>query len=152
VTNNAHAIRRSVLGIAFALTMAAEAIGADLTVTVLGVRSDRGQIALGLYEGAASWPDGTPAFQIDLPAAPATLSYVFKDLPQGRYALSGFHDENANGRFDTGFLGLPREGFIFSRDRKPRFSSPGFEACAIDVGAAGTHITVSVQYWPSAAP
>jgi uncharacterized protein (DUF2141 family) len=66
-------------------------------------------------------------------------------VPPGRWALSLVHDENANGRLDT-FLGIPREGFGFSRNPRIRFGAPGFDDVAFAVGAAPAAMTVEMKY------
>jgi uncharacterized protein (DUF2141 family) len=43
----------------------------------------------------------------------------------GDYALLIIHDENRNGRLDT-MLGLPREGFGFSRNPAMRMGPPHY--------------------------
>ena len=35
----------------------------------------------------------------------------FNDIPPGTYAIAVFHDENANGKLDKNFLGIPCEGY-----------------------------------------
>jgi uncharacterized protein (DUF2141 family) len=34
----------------------------------------------------------------------------FPGVNAGTYAISVFHDENSNGKLDTNFMGIPREG------------------------------------------
>jgi len=31
-------------------------------------------------------------------------------IPPGTYAIACYHDENDNGKLDTNFLGIPKEG------------------------------------------
>src|ERR1700751_1493351 len=91
-----NAMRFSVL-LACALCPLAASAG-DLTVTVDHVRSDRGAILAALYDSEASFmkqPLGRATFKVK--AATGEVQYVFHDLPAGKYALTAFHDENANG-------------------------------------------------------
>ena len=37
------------------------------------------------------------------------------------------HDENRNGKLDTNFLGIPKEGVGASNNPKSRFGPPSFE-------------------------
>jgi len=43
----------------------------------------------------------------------------FEDIPPGTYALVVIHDENMNGKLDTNWVGIPKEGYGFSNDVKP---------------------------------
>ena len=124
-------------------------LAADLTVTVEGLPSDKGKVSLGLYQKGDGFPDGKASYEVDVPAAQGHIAYVFKNLPPGRYALTGFHDENNNGKMDYSFIGIPKEGFVFSNDAKPGLSSPSFDACAIDVADKPIAITVHIQHWGS---
>ncbi len=47
------------------------------------------------------------------------------DVPPGGYALLVIHDENRNGKLDT-LLGMPREGFGFSRNPALRMGPPHY--------------------------
>ena len=51
---------------------------------------------------------------------------VFKGLPKGVYGISGFHDENKNGKLDTNFVGYPVEEYCASRNARNTFSAPSF--------------------------
>jgi len=47
------------------------------------------------------------------------------DVAPGEYALLVIHDENRNGKLDT-MLGVPREGFGFSRNPALRMGPPHY--------------------------
>jgi len=126
---------------------ASSAFAADLTVTVEGLTSGNGKVSLGLYQKTDKFPDGKASREVDVPAAPGRIVYVFKDLAPGRYAITGFHDENNNGKMDYNFIGIPKEGFVFSNDAKPGLSAPSFDACAITIADKPVAITVHIQHW-----
>lgn len=56
-----------------------------------------------------------------------TALCVFKRIPKGLYGLSGFHDENGNGKLDTNFVGMPVEDYCASRGARGTFGPPSFE-------------------------
>ena len=119
---------------------------ADLTVTVDNIRSDSGTIRLSIYTSAAEWPDkSTNDYGKIVPAKHGQVVLHF-DLPPGIYAINGFHDENGNAKFDTNFLGIPEEGYIFSNDARPVLSAPSFDAAAFRLPPSGAAITMSVKY------
>ena len=63
----------------------------------------------------------------------------------GHYAISVLHDENSNLKADF-MLGMPREGFGFSRNAKVRFGPPKFSAASFPVGAGGTSQSLTMKY------
>jgi uncharacterized protein (DUF2141 family) len=134
------AILAGFLGLVF------EASAADLTVTVEGVHH-AGKLILGLYNYPDQWPQGKALYKVSVPATEGNVVYIFKQLPPGHYALTGFHDENDNGKMDYSFIGLPEEGFFFSNDASPTFSTPKFDTCTIIITDAPAAITVHIQHW-----
>lgn len=52
---------------------------------------------------------------------------VFKDIPNGTYAISLFHDENQNGKMDTNFMGIPKEDYGCSNNAKGFMGPPKWE-------------------------
>jgi uncharacterized protein (DUF2141 family) len=136
-----------VLGGALLACAIVPASAAELVVTVDNLRSDAGDVRLSLFASAAEWPDQSTAdHDLVEPARRDGVTFVF-DVPPGVYALAGFHDENRNGRFDTNFLGLPREGFAFSNDARPFLREPPFAAASFTVPPEGTRIRVRMVYW-----
>jgi uncharacterized protein (DUF2141 family) len=63
----------------------------------------------------------------------------------GRYALAVIHDENGNGRLDK-FMGIPREGFGFSRNPRIRMGPPRFDEVRFDVAAGNVRQIVRMKY------
>lgn len=59
------------------------------------------------------------------------VTLTFKNIPNGVYAISLFHDENLNKKLDKNFLGIPQEGYAFSNNvhhalRAAEFSEANF--------------------------
>lgn len=54
------------------------------------------------------------------------------DVPQGRYSVRIFHDENDNRKMDTNFLGIPKEGWAMSNNVKASFGPPDFGKSLFD--------------------
>ena len=117
--------------------------GVDLTVENL--RNARGILQLCVTSDASYFPDckGDPS-AISRSVAASEPSATFS-LPPGRYAISLIHDENGNGKLDT-TLGIPREGFAFSRNPKIRFGPPRFDEASFQVGNNRTGQTLRVRY------
>ena len=77
------------------------------------------------------------------PAGGVTI--VVRGLAAGTYAVAVYHDENGNGAFDQGFLGIPLEDYGFSNDAGAFFGPPSFAEAAFRIGAAGGRITIRLD-------
>ena len=77
---------------------------------------------------------------------PATQNVVkFEGLAPGDYAAAIIHDENGNAKLDT-LMGIPREGFGFSRNPAIGFGPPNFDAARFAVGGHATAQQVRMRY------
>lgn len=126
--------------------MAASAQPASFEVDVTGLRDTRGAIQACLTRAPAHFPDckSDPAALTE--TAPAGARRVtFRSVPPGQYALAIFHDANANRKLDT-FIGIPREGFGFSRNPVIRFGAPRFDKVSIELGPGFVRTNVRLQY------
>ena len=56
-----------------------------------------------------------------------SCTVTFKDVPAGTYAVSYIHDENGNGKMDTNFMGIPKEGYGCSNNAKGFMGPPKWE-------------------------
>ena len=124
--------RRTLLMAACLLFALGQAVNAaDVILTVDGISSTRGTLMLELADSEASWQNRAPPVAIGQ-ATPAdqSVTYTFRDVKPGTYALSIFQDENNNGKFDTNFLGIPKESWGFSNNphvmRKATFDEAKF--------------------------
>ncbi len=113
-----------------------------------GLHSDRGQVVCALFAAANDFPK-----RIDRAFARTTAQIIsgratceFPGIPAGVYAVSVFHDENLNGRLDTNWLGIPREGVGASNNPKPRMGPPKFAAAEFQHSAASMDIEIFVRY------
>ncbi|EJL33208.1 DUF2141 domain-containing protein [Novosphingobium sp. AP12] len=116
-------------------------------VTVTELRSDKGQVLACLTTRADAFPDCDKdplARKLTVPAA-AEVHLDFGAVPAGRYAVSVIHDENGNGKLDTR-LGIPREGYGFSRDAAVRMGPPKFEHAAVDVAGETVRLAIRMRY------
>lgn len=119
---------------------------ASLDIIITGIKSDKGVIRLALCPPGAGFPDckskvvRTASLTIAGGIARATLT----GLAPGSYAVSVFHDANANAKLDT-FAGIPKEGYGFSRNPSFKPRAPKFAEAEIAVwGAAST--TIRLRY------
>jgi uncharacterized protein (DUF2141 family) len=131
------------------LATAGQAGAAELRVQVTDLRNAKGKVRVALFRTPADFPKEEGLFrEAVVPAAGATVTLVLADVPPGTYGLAAFHDENGDGKFDRGFLGIPREGYGFGNDAPVVFDAPPFEQAAIVVTEPATQTTVRMRYWP----
>lgn len=71
---------------------------------------------------------------------------TFRNLNAGRYAIAVIHDANADGKLNRGFLGIPIEGFGFSRNPRILTGPPNFGDAAISVSSVTTNIQIQMKY------
>ena len=135
-----------IAALALLLTGAA-ARATDLELQVQGLRNTSGTIHLCLTRSAAHFPDCTgEAGMISRTVRAAEASSILiRGVPPGDYAVSLIHDENGDGQLNK-FLGIPREGFGFSRNPRLRMGPPGFEECRFAVTGALVRETIRVKY------
>lgn len=83
--------------------------------------------------------------RVRVPATDGTQTVCF-DLPgAGRYALAAYHDRDGDGRLARRLNQLPAEPFALSRGRVELLRFPRFEDAAVDVGAAGGTVRMTLQ-------
>ena len=118
----------------------------DLKVTVTGVRTNSGQIVLGLHLNESGFPD-KPAKVYTCLIEENVCEIVLKELSYGEYALALYHDENNNSSLDHGFLGLiHKEGFGVSNNKRRRFSPPRYQDAKFDFVRGVETIAIALHY------
>jgi uncharacterized protein (DUF2141 family) len=117
-------------------------------VDIDGLRSDRGRVLCSLFSSAADFPkkaDRAVAHaKSEIFGRHATCE--FQGVPPGTYAVSVFHDENSNGKLDTNFMGIPREGVGASNNAKGRFGPPKFSAAAFQHSGGRMILKICINY------
>lgn len=109
-----------------------------------GIKSAKGVIRLAVCPPQAGFPDckTKEVRTASLPIANGTARIVLTGLAPGSYAVSVFHDANANSKLDT-FMGIPKEGYGFSRNPAFKPRAPRFAEAQIDLsGSASTVINL----------
>lgn len=121
----------------------------QVIVDVVGLHSAKGRVLVAFYCGAAGFPGDykrTCASQA-VAAQKGRLRLTFDAIPAGEFAISMFHDENANSNLDRNFLGIPKEGWGASRDAKANFGPPSYADARLTLAAGEKkQVVVRVQY------
>lgn len=100
----------------------------ELTIQFTKLRNAKGLIRICLTAVPNNFPAcGNEADAVTRSIPAGTHDLRIAGLPHGDYAIAVIHDENGNKKLDT-FMGIPREGFGFSRNPPIGFGAPRFAA------------------------
>ena len=121
------------------------ATGAPIEIAVTNVRNAYGRVHVDICP-QASFLRECP-WSGEAPAQPGTTIVTVRNVPPGRYAAQGTHDENSNGKVDRALFGIPKEGVGFSNDARIRMAPPRFPDAAFDHGGVGQRISFALRYF-----
>lgn len=125
---------------------------ATLTVVVNNLHNTEGNFCLSIFNSPDGFPDSAEKAILAecFTVSEKTFSIEIRDLPAGRYAIAGWHDENKDKKLNYNFLGIPKEGLAFSENGKPRLSPPpgppSFDSIAFDVGSENRTTQMKTTY------
>lgn len=128
---------------------AATAVSAELAVRIEGLRNSDGVVSICVWSSGAAFPDcaaSDPYGERTVRASALSEPVVFPNVPPGPVAISVLHDENANGKLDTNFVGIPREGVALSNNRVPKLRAPRF-ADAVFTFDGRSIARLTMSYW-----
>jgi uncharacterized protein (DUF2141 family) len=121
--------------------------GNRIEVSIESLHSDRGQVLCALQ------PQGTHSAAAPLTARGMRTTIergkarcVFDNVSPGSYVVGVIHDENGNGKLDTNFLGIPREGVGVSRDAKGILGPPRMSDATFAYSGGVLTLVVHVRY------
>jgi uncharacterized protein (DUF2141 family) len=121
----------------------------NLIVTVNGLRKQSGQVCLSLFSSDRGFPSNSgSALQAQCVRVGSTpLAITFQNLKAGSYAVAVIHDVNDDNTLNRNFLGIPTEGFGFSRNPKILTGPPKFTDSVVLVNGSSTNIQIQLQYF-----
>jgi len=129
------------------LLFAANSFAGNLSIDVTGIRSERGNIMVGLYTSVKNYKADIQADGLLKKAIEGEETINVPNLDKGNYIVAIFHDENNNGKLDTNWLGIPDEGYGFSNNPSSRFGPPDMKRSVFQVDAAGVRrISIQLKY------
>ncbi|MGB5215864.1 MAG: DUF2141 domain-containing protein [Anderseniella sp.] len=145
---------RCIAVVACSVALATPAMAADVFVSVTGVRNASGTVLACLWTSGWGFPSceksGSNVRQIKVPAVQGTVSFLFENVPDGKYAISVGHDQNNDGVLERHrFLKYPIEGAgVSNYHTPPRFIPLHHEATFGVKGPAVTEISIPMHYPP----
>jgi uncharacterized protein (DUF2141 family) len=121
---------------------------AVLKIRISGLRSEAGQVGCTLYNSAKGFPtDASAALQRRwCPIEKSASTCVFDPIPAGIYAVACIHDENKNGKLDTGLFGIPTEGTVVSNHAKGFMGPPSFEKARFSFAGVPSELQLRMGY------
>ena len=122
--------------------------GGVIHVDAVGLRNNKGKVFCALYSSADGFPKqsqkairrGTSSI------SEKKASCEFSGIEPGTYAVSVFHDENSNGKLDTNFLGIPREGVGASNEARGHMGPPKFDAAQFQFSGGRLNLKITINY------
>lgn len=118
----------------------------NLEVVVKGLKNTEGQIMISINRGPEGWPESNFIEQRFIPTFTAPeFTIMFEDLPHGNYAIGLLHDKDENGEMTKNFLGIPKEGFAFSRDYNVVFRAPKYHEANFELDTSTKKIMITIQ-------
>ncbi len=99
-----------------------------LEIEITGIRNNTGKIMLQLFDKNEKVITQEMNIITD-----NKCSFTINNLPQGKYAVRYYHDENLNGKMETNLVGKPTEGYGFSNNVIGKFGPPSFEKWLFEI-------------------
>ena len=119
----------------------------SLQLRVSSFRNTKGMLSCRVFTEPNSFPDGDGVKTVRAKISGKDASCTIENVPPGTYAVAVIHDQNANGRLDKNFFGVPTEGYGVSNNRTYALSSPKWDEAKFTVAAnEAVAMTVSLRY------
>lgn len=106
----------------------------QLTLKISNIEKMQGEIIIGIFNQDKNFlKDGFAIKNYKIKVDKNTAFITINDLPKGEYAITMYHDENSDNECNRNFMGIPKEGYAFSNNFKPKFGPPKFKDCKFDL-------------------
>jgi len=115
------------------------------TIVILNVEHEDGFIDVKIYSNKESFLKENLAIESvrKKPTKGQTIIPLSK-IHEGRIAIVVYHDENNDGKLNTGFFWRPKEGFAFSNNYVPK-GPPSFKKATVNL-VHGEPIKIPLNY------
>lgn len=102
----------------------------ELTINISNIEKVKGEIRIGVFNKKEGFlKEGNAIKEYVIAVDETSEQIIVKDLPKGEYAVSLYHDANSDEECNRNFFGIPKEGYGFSNNIKPKLSAPKYEDC-----------------------
>lgn len=116
-----------------------------LTLIIANLKSTTAPVIVSVYGTTSKFPD--PHGQLkEYKFKPHgnVLTAKITNLKFGTYAIATYQDENSSGDIDKNFIGMPTEGYAFSKNFKPTVKAPNFDQCRFDYNTTANTLTINM--------
>jgi uncharacterized protein (DUF2141 family) len=99
----------------------------NLRLTVSNIQNNKGSLSVAIYgkDGTFGELDGV-IHEVQMAPKVGSVDTIIS-IPTGEYAIIVLHDENRNEKMDTGFMGMPKEGYGCSNNSMSFIGIPKLE-------------------------
>ena len=106
--------------------------GHDIKVTITGFSSNEGDLKIALYDSQTNFLSVKKIIKTAI-ITDKQATVTFKNLPNGTYAISCYHDVNGNNRLDRNGYGAPTEPYAFSNDARGTMGPPTWDDSKFEI-------------------
>ncbi len=119
-----------------------------LQIIVSGVRNAKGAITIMLYGDRKRdfLKKGKRIGRIRIPAQAGEVAGCMLAPAPGSYAITLYHDEDANRKLTKNWLGLPTEGYGFSRNAPVTYRLPELEDAVFTALPGDNAVRIRMRY------
>ena len=134
------------VGVNFTSASLAQPAGqATVTVKITGLRSEKGQVKVAVFNSSETWLGDHPVYNSTIDVKSQAVIWKINDVPYGDYGIAVFHDENKNGKMDKNFLGIPQEAYGFSNNIRVTLGPPKWEKSKFVVQGPTIEVSIEVK-------
>lgn len=123
-------------------------LSGNLTVEIDSFRNREGQVCASLFASSQGFPNNRKNVVQrqchKITSVPLTVN--FNNLKAGNYAVAVIHDTNSDGTLNRNDIGMPIEGYGFSRNPEIRTAAPKFNDAAVFIAGPNTSVQVQLKY------
>ncbi|WP_232835014.1 DUF2141 domain-containing protein [Pleomorphovibrio marinus] len=110
-------------------------LNGELEIVITNTKDNQGVVQILLFKDKEGFPDSPEkAFKsLSVPVENNQAQITVSDLPDGTYAISTFHDPDADGKMRKGLFGIPKDRYGFSNNASGTMGPPSFEDAAFEI-------------------
>lgn len=120
-----------------------------LSIIITGLNNNKGHVLISVYKDGVGYPEEVDKAvrRAKLTITNKTATVSFAGLASGNYAIAILHDENDDGKMNSNFLGIPKEGYGFSNNVMGSFGPPAFSKASFQYNAnQSKKISIKARY------
>lgn len=117
----------------------------NVSVTISNVKSETGYIMAAMFNSKDTFLGDSIVRAERVAINGDSVTFNYKDLPEGEYAITVYHDVDADGELDTGMFGIPSEPYGFSNDAPVRFGPPKWKDAKFSVAENGATQSITLK-------